>query len=86
MTVEPVKIEELSETEIAIDWSDGSQSLYTADQLRRLCPCAGCVNEWTGERMLDPASIADDITFENMSLTGRYALNFRFSDGHETGI
>ena len=36
--------------------------------------------------MLDPATIADDLTFRKIALVGRYALNFNFSDGHETGI
>ena len=84
--IEPVKIVEESDSEVSIKWSDDSESRFTAAQLRRACPCAGCVNEWTGEKMLDPAKIADDLTFRNIGIVGRYALNFDFSDGHETGI
>jgi DUF971 family protein len=84
--VEPTQIIEESDREISIKWSDDSEMHYTAAQLRRTCPCAGCVNEWTGEKMLDPGKIADDITFSHTSIVGRYALNFHFSDGHDTGI
>lgn len=84
--IEPLQIVEESETEVSIKWSDDSGSLFTAAQLRRACPCAGCINEWTGEKMLDPAKVADDLAFKNIALVGRYALNFQFSDGHETGI
>jgi DUF971 family protein len=28
----------------------------------------------------------DDLSFSSISIVGRYALNFQFSDGHETGI
>lgn len=84
--IEPTEIIEESDSEIAIKWSDGSEKHYTAAQLRRVCPCAGCVNEWTGEKMLDHEKIADDITFSHTSIVGRYALNFHFSDGHDTGI
>ena len=83
---EPVQIIEESDSEVSIKWSDDSESKYTAAQLRRACPCAGCINEWTGEKMLDPAKIADDLTFKKISIVGRYALNFQFSDAHETGI
>ena len=83
---EPLQIIEESDSEVTINWSDNSESKYTAAQLRRACPCAGCINEWTGEKMLDPEKIPDDLTFKNISIVGRYALNFQFSDGHETGI
>ena len=36
--------------------------------------------------MLNPEAIPEDITIEDISLVGRYALNFRWSDSHETGI
>ncbi len=84
--VEPIQIVEESSSEVSIKWSDDTESRFTAAALRRSCPCAGCINEWTGEKMLDPAKIADDLTFRKISIVGRYALNFDFSDGHETGI
>jgi DUF971 family protein len=84
--IEPLQIIEESDSEITIAWSDEKESRYNAADLRRKCPCAGCVNEWTGERMLKPESISDDLTFTNIAIVGRYALNFNFSDGHETGI
>jgi DUF971 family protein len=84
--IEPTQIVEESDREISIKWSDETETRYTAPQLRRACPCAGCVDEWTGEKMLDPSRIADDITIAHTSIVGRYALNFHFSDGHDTGI
>ena len=84
--LEPTQIIEESDAELTIEWSDGESFLYHASQLRRVCPCAGCVNEWTGERTLKPESVADDLIFNKIGIVGRYALNFNFSDGHETGI
>jgi DUF971 family protein len=83
---EPSRIIEESDSELTIEWSDGASTQFAAAELRRVCPCAGCINEWTGEKMLDPASVADDLSFKHISIVGRYALNFHFSDGHETGI
>jgi DUF971 family protein len=40
----------------------------------------------TGERVLKAESISDTIEIRDISIVGRYALNFRWSDGHETGI
>lgn len=77
---------EESESEISIKWSDETETRYSAPQLRRACPCAGCVNEWTGEKILRDEAVSEDLKFSHISIVGRYALNFHFSDGHETGI
>jgi DUF971 family protein len=84
--IQPVQIIEESDSEVSIKWSDDTETKYSAVRLRRSCPCAGCINEWTGEKMLDDEKVADDLTFSNVSIVGRYALSFNFSDGHETGI
>jgi DUF971 family protein len=84
--IEPLQITEESDAEISIRWSDDAETKYNAVELRRACPCAGCVNEWTGEKILRAESVSDDINFSHISIVGRYALNFHFSDGHNTGI
>ncbi|MFN6963318.1 MAG: DUF971 domain-containing protein [Pyrinomonadaceae bacterium] len=86
MNAQPAQIIEENDREMTIVWSDGAESRYNAFELRRSCPCAGCINEWTGEKMLDDTSIPRDISIERTAIVGRYALNFHFSDGHETGI
>jgi DUF971 family protein len=83
---QPRVIRRTDPARIEIDWVDGRTSSYPASLLRRICPCAQCVNELTGKRMLDPASIPDDLTQADTRLVGNYALAMRFSDGHETGI
>jgi DUF971 family protein len=84
--IQPLQIVEESDSVLAIKWSDESESKYTAAELRRVCPCASCRDEWTGEKILDEQQISDDLTFTAMSIVGRYALNFVFSDNHDTGI
>jgi DUF971 family protein len=71
---------------VEIEWDDGVKSSFPAAFLRRECPCAQCVNEVSGERMLDPASVPPDMTQADLALVGNYALSMRFSDGHHTGI
>ena len=84
--IEPLQIIEENDSEISIKWSDDAETKYNAAELRRACPCAGCVNEWTGEKILNAESVSDDINFSHISIVGRYALNFHFSDRHDTGI
>jgi len=84
--IEPTQIIEESDSRISIKWSDETETTYEAVELRRACPCAGCVDEWTGQKMLNDQKVSEDLTFGHTSIVGRYALNFHFSDGHETGI
>ena len=84
--IEPRQIIEDSDSEISIVWSDDAETKYNAAELRRNCPCASCVDEWTGKKILRDESVSDDLDFSHISIVGRYALNFHFSDGHETGI
>ncbi len=84
--LEPTQIIEENDSEISIKWSDDLETKYNAVQLRKNCPCAGCIDEWTGEKRLKDDTIPEDLNFGHISIVGRYALNFHFSDGHETGI
>jgi DUF971 family protein len=84
--IEPREIKQEGDNGLRISWADNHVSQYSAAALRRACPCAQCVNEWTGQRVLKPESISQELTITDLSIVGRYALNFRWSDGHETGI
>src|SRR5262249_26030202 len=64
----------------------GGASRLSYRYLRGECPCASCRNEWTGERILDPATIAADLKLEGMEGVGNYAVQFTWSDGHGSGL
>ena len=40
----------------------------------------------TGRPLLNPAEVPEDIMPEAIEYVGRYALRFRWSDGHDTGL
>jgi DUF971 family protein len=82
----PVEIDRSSETEVRIVWADGHRTVYPARILRLLCPCAGCVDESSGVRILDPATVPADVRATGIRMVGRYAVEFDWSDGHHTGI
>ncbi len=71
---------------LRIQWKDGAATEHSARSLRIACPCASCIEEGTGRRLLDPASVAQNILLLSVELVGRYALTFVWSDGHKTGI
>ena len=84
--IEPREIKQEGESGLQITWADECVCRYTAAELRRACPCAQCVNEWTGQRVVKPETVSEELTIADVSIVGRYALNFRWSDAHETGI
>jgi DUF971 family protein len=86
MSTAPKRIGRRDPSRIELDWQDGTSTTYSATQLRRLCPCARCIHELTGQPLLDPASVPEDITHSGTHLVGAYALSLTFSDGHNTGI
>ena len=83
--VEPTQIN-VDGNQVKIKWNDGSLSELNSYDLRLACPCASCVDENTGKRILDPKSVALDISILGQRPVGRYGVTFNFSDGHNTGI
>jgi DUF971 family protein len=84
--IEPREIMQEGDAALRITWADERVCRYEAAALRRACPCAQCVNEWTGQRVLAPESVPEELVINDIAIVGRYALTFRWSDGHETGI
>lgn len=86
MSVVPSAFKQAGPFELEITWSDGHVSLYPVAHLRANCRCASCIDEWTGERRLDPKKIPALIRPVEVSPVGRYAINIVWSDGHASGI
>ena len=82
----PATIRKKGNKTIEIEWEDGHVSRYSFRYLRQHCPCAGCIDEWTSRKTLNPASIPLDLEGLKVEPVGGYALSFTFSDHHATGI
>lgn len=71
---------------LGIEWTDQQTSFYDAVELRRRCPCASCIDEWSRAPRLKAEDVADTVRPLRIDSVGRYALSVKFSDGHSTGI
>ena len=71
---------------VQIRWSDGRTCHFPYRYLRLQCACASCIEEMTGRKLLNVTSVPDDIIVVDYITVGKYALQFLWSDGHETGI
>jgi len=76
--VTPVEEEKL----LRILWDDDQLSDYPFVYLRGWCPCAVCQGHG-GERHFIQV---ENPQLVSIGMVGNYALNPRWSDGHETGI
>jgi len=71
---------------LAIDEGRTELQLAQARALRLACPCAECVEEMTGRRLLDPTRVPAEVRPVALALVGGYGLRVHWSDGHSTGI
>lgn len=70
---------------LELEWTDLSAEVpFRA--LRLACPCAACVSETTGRRLLDPAKVPETIAPQEVALAGNYALRVTWQGGHDTGL
>lgn len=82
----PLDVKLGDEGAVWVKWSDGHDTRYEPRPLRLACPCAACVEEWTGKQILDPASIPQDVRPTEMRFVGNYGVQLLWSDAHSTGI
>jgi DUF971 family protein len=82
----PTLVKRISPHLTEITWNDGHISSYPSWYLRQKCPCALCIDEFTGEAKVQPGSIPASLERVSLEPVGNYALYFGWSDNHTTGI
>lgn len=91
-----VKVHLTAGTGVDIEWTDDHKSHYPFQYLRDACPCALCDEERShaGRNPWDPpARLPDALPMfkpamrpETAEGAGKYAIKFKWNDGHELGI
>ncbi len=71
---------------VAVRWGDGSVDRLGFEYLRNHCPCATCVDEWSGERRSLTLLLPSDFAPTRLVPVGNYGTGIHWSDGHQTGI
>lgn len=77
---------------LTIFWDDGSESEYLLADLRKTCPCATCrdlrdqLTSSSELTLLTNHAIDPSTEVIHMETVGRYAIQFTWKDGHNTGI
>lgn len=71
---------------LVVAWSDGRCTRHPVRRLRLACRCAQCIDEWSGEALLNPDSVPAGVRPLQIDPVGLYGLQFQWSDGHSTGI
>jgi DUF971 family protein len=84
--VRPIDLDFDADGVLHVRWDDGIESRMRPRWLRARCPCAACVEEWTGRRTVGEEQVPPDVKPRGMTPVGNYAVQVRWSDGHDTGI
>ena len=82
----PKYVTKNSPYELKIVWNDGKECIYLFKDLRFKCQCAQCKHELTGEKLIKIEDVPNEINLLACEVVGNYALNFKWSDNHSTGI
>lgn len=86
MSISVANVKQTNDRTLGITWSDGRLDQFDVVELRRRCPCAMCIDEWTGEKRLKPEDIEESVRPTRIDSVGAYAMNIKFTDGHGSGF
>jgi DUF971 family protein len=90
----PVSFEILP-NQLQVKWNDGLSTQHSLARLRKECPCATCRTErqkldspkgLTSLRVIQTDQVVKQAELLEVIPVGRYALSFKWNDGHHTGI
>jgi DUF971 family protein len=69
-----------------IEWNDKQEQIFRLSEIQRQCPCANCRDEMTGQLLMNPETVQEDVRAVVIRQVGRYGLRIQFTSGCSTGI
>lgn len=82
----PLEIGRSGKHDVLVRWRDERETVFPARFLRLACPCASCVEEMTGRKILKESDVPEDIHPLAIHPVGQYAIKIQWSDNHASGI
>lgn len=82
----PREIARSGEHDVLVRWRDERETVFPARFLRLACPCASCIEEFTGRKLLKDSDVPEDVHPLAITPVGQYAIKVHWSDGHASGI
>ena len=82
----PLEINRHGAHDVQIRWNTWEEAVYPAKYLRGQCPCASCVDEVTGKRIVTENLLPILVYQTKIEPVGRYGIQIFWSDGHSTGL
>lgn len=76
----PTEIIGLLRSKLTFKWPDGCETVIGARDLRMRCHCAQCVDEHTGEPLLDSGRVGQNIRAKNIRLVGQYGISIDWTE------
>ena len=86
MQSKPLQIQPLGGDQLMIVWADDRITLLPNVLLQLNCRCAKCVDEMTGEVLIQESQIDASAKLLGVMKVGNYGVRFRWSKGCESGI
>ena len=71
---------------VVVRWKDGTVDRLPFEYLRNHCPCATCVDEWSGRRRSLTLLLPTNFGPLKLDPVGNYGVRIHWNDGHQTGI
>ena len=65
---------------LIIKWQDDTEHIISSFNIRFMCPCAHCVDEITGKKIIKESDIPANIKIMESIPVGRYGVKFSFND------
>ena len=65
---------------LVIKWQDNVEHVISAFTVRYMCPCAHCVDEVTGEKLIKEEDVPPNVKILESAPVGRYGVRFSFDD------
>ena len=86
MDLSILEIWQKNDRTLGICWSDNLEQEIDVSLLRKKCPCALCVDEFSGVEKDKSNLDLEKVRPTCLSSVGNYGVKIEFDDGHKTGI